>query len=471
MKKTLRLLALVCALVMGLALCACDTVENGETVGTELGKSPNASIGTADEDRDAIAIRIGEGDDYTVKKGDLIDAYNSQLQTYAQYGMPTPTDEAEINSLIDYAAEALAGTQIILYQAAEMGIELEKADQDAIDADLEDEINYYLDNFKAQAESEGAEDIDARAEEIFCEELQNAGLDLDVAGYRAYVREFYVQSALMTKVEEAVKATVTVSEDDAKAYYEELVEVQSGEYAEAVDKYLDDQESYEKFGGDPIVVVPEGFVRVRTITVSPAEELDASYTTLKSEMTALEAEFGKLSLQDAKAGAARLAEIKTEYAAKRTEADAAYEAYISGARGKAELALTALKEGNAFTDVLEMFGEDDVYTTYPSFVSTGLLMQKGVASSTWPQALVDAVAALKPGEYSGIIQVDDMFYIVELVGDELAGTVAYEDVEEDIRAAAAALAAEDAWAAQQQAWRDDKSTVHFYEDVYRGIGK
>ena len=422
-------------------------------------------------DRDAIAIRIGDGDKYVVTLGEVLDAYNSQLQGFAQYGLEPPTEETEINSIVDYGAESLANAQIILYHAEQMGIALEQADEDEIDANLEDEMNYYLDNFRQQAQSEGAEDVDARAEEIFCTELQNAGLDLDVAGYRDYVRGFYVKDALISKVEAAVKEAVELTDEDAKAYYDNLIEVQTAEYAEAPEKYLDDEESYEKFGGDPIVVVPEGYLRVRTITISPEEAIDERYTTLRNDMSALEAEYGKLSLESASLNAARLAEIKTEYDAKKTEADALFETHIESARKKAELAVAALSENNDFGDVLEMFGEDDLYKTYPSFAITGLLMQKGIASSTWPQAVVDAVDALKPGEHSGIIRIDDMFYIVELVGEEPAGIVPYEDIEEDVRAVATVDAANEAWNAQQQAWRDDTSIVHFYEDVYRVIGK
>ena len=50
-------------------------------------------------------------------------------------------------------------------------------------------------------------------------------------------------------------------------------------------------------GGDPLLYTPEGYVRVRSIAVSPAGELSADYTTLTSELTDIEAQYGAAALK------------------------------------------------------------------------------------------------------------------------------------------------------------------------------
>ena len=85
--------------------------------------------------------------------------------------------------------------------------------------------------------------------------------------------------------------------------------------------------------------------------------------------------------------------------------------------------------------------------------------------------LVEAALALENGEYSGIIQLDDMFYIIMTVGDEPNGTTPLADVYDEIKAMAANEAAEALWTARQEAWYNDTALVTYNETVYRDIGK
>ncbi len=467
MKRTMmKFLACLLVLAMALPTAACKLNNDA----TAPDSAAPADTDAADHSADEIAVTVGDGK-YTITRGEVEGMYANMLTQYSYFGMPAPTADADIESMQDSVVQMLASDKVLLYQADLMGVTLDKEAQDGVYADVEDELAGITAEFKAQAQSEGAADVDARTTEIFNEQLKAAGLDMDADGYRDYLFNIVEQEAIRTALENKIKSDVTATEAEASAYYDDLLATQKETYGANPEYYLDDQESYEKFGGDPILVTPEGYIRVRSITIAPTEEIGEEYATLSSEMSTLEAEFGKLTLTNAAANAKRIAEIKTEYAEKKAKADELREAYLSGAREKADAAYQALTEGKAFDEVIKEYAQDEVYTTYPSFLNTGLLMQKGVASSTWTQALVDAVDKLEKGAYTNVINVDDSFYILQLVGDEPAGETPYSDVEEEMQRRAAEAAAETLWQDTQAGWLDDPTVVTYHEDVYRSVGK
>ena len=458
--KAKKLLALLAALAMLVSMAACQLQEPAD-----------ADADQEEIPRDAIAATIG--DTYNITRGEVEDEYNYLVDEYAAYGQPAPTAEADIESMQDMAMDNLVSRCIFLYQADQMGIELTKEETDGVDADVEDMMAYYNEMFRAQAEAEGAEeaDLDARTEEIFNEQLAQANYDMNMSEYREFLHRELTKQARITALENKVKASVSVTEEEARAYYDDLLATQKESYEANPELYLEDQEAYEKFGETAVVVVPEGYVRIKTITISPQEELSADYDTLATQLEELEAEYGKLRLNQTAENAARISEIEKEYAEKSLMADEIYEAYISDARTKAETAYAELEAGKSFDEVLAAYGEDDLYTTYPIFATEGILMQKGVESTMYDQALVDAVAELQNGEYTELINVDDMYFIVQLIGDEEPGERAYADVQEEMERLAQEEKAEEYWTEQQSLWNNDDSLVTYYEDQYRSIGK
>ncbi|MEN6636687.1 MAG: hypothetical protein ABFC56_12600, partial [Clostridiaceae bacterium] len=105
------------------------------------------------------------------------------------------------------------------------------------------------------------------------------------------------------------------------------------------------------------------------------------------------------------------------------------------------------------------------------FVDTGLLMYIGGEDTTWNAELVKAVGLLKDGEHTAVIKVDDVFYILQLVGTESAGELSLTDSHDAVKAAAIAKSADAAWNTQLETWQNDKKIVTYFEDIYRAIGK
>lgn len=474
-------LAVLLAAVLMLSVMGCSLKDDGSATVTDSDADTSA-------DSDAIAVKVG--DDYTITKGEIEDQYDYMVQMYSYYGMSTPTEDADIESLQDSIISTLVSDKIQLYEAELLGVVLTDEEVADAEAQAEEEMQYYMESFQSQAEEEGAEDVESRTLEIFQEQLDAAEMDMDVEGFRAYLVEQYTNEALKAALKEEVTKDVTATDEEIQDYYAENLASQEEDYTATPANYLTDAEAYQMDGSDPVLYAPEGYVRVRSISISPADEISDDYTTLQSDLEALAAQYGEAALE---ALAAKYAEagadpastqlnitaseidggeaLVSEYVQKKAEADALYEEYIQDARAKAEEAYAALESGTSFTDVLTQYGEDDMYVSYPSFVETGLLMYTAGDDGTWDSQLVSAIGLLKDGQYSAIIQIGDVFYILQLVGDEPSGATPLTDVYDAIQAVVAQDNAEEVWNEALEAWENDTTITTYYEDVYRDIGK
>ena len=233
--------ALFLALAMILSLGACQL------------KGQEAEPASAGElSADTVAVKIG--DKYTVTRGDIQEQYDYLLSMYTSYGMSAPTADADIETMQDNVVSGLVGQKILLHEADLMNITLSEDEKNGVDADVEDQMNDYMDMFRSSAQSEGATDVEARAKEIFNQTLTSEGFDMDMDQFKEYIRGTLTETAITNKVEAQVKSTVSVTAADGKAYFDDLLATQKETYAATPENYLDDEEYYEKFGGDPILV-------------------------------------------------------------------------------------------------------------------------------------------------------------------------------------------------------------------------
>ena len=465
-----RIPAALLVLALAVSMTACSKKKKAEPEPEPTPEETAVAISP-----DAVAARVGDSDTYVVTREDVQEGYDMMVYQYTYFGMAAPTADADVESLQDMVMDTLVSEQILLYQAEQMGVELTQEEKDKVEADTEEEINALFEQFKEQAVSEGAEDPDARAVEIFNEQLVQAQLDMDMEGYRDYVHSYLEKEARKTALENRVGSSVTVSDEEAKAEYDALLESQQGLYGEDGESdYIYDEESYERYGGDPILIVPEGYIRVKTITISPdaEKELPEEYQAYQTELDSLTMEYGSLSMEDATKNAARLKEIREAYTERKAEADAMFEAYTAEAKAKAEEAQQKLEEGMTFEEALLTYGEDSMYTDFPVFVETGILMLKDpdAEKQEYPD-IARAVAELGEGERTGIIQVGELFYIVQYVGEEPAGVKEFDAVKEKIADAVREEKAGTAWTEQENKWVNDKSLVTYYEENYRDIGE
>ena len=472
---------LAIALMLSFAGCAKGT---DNTASSSDATASDAAY--TDDELAQIAVKVG--DEYTITKGDILDEYDYMVQMYTYYGMSAPTTDEDIEAMQDSVIASLVSDKIQLYQTKQMGITLTDEQQADAEAQTEEQIQYYLDSFRDQATSEGATDVEARALEIFQEQLDASNMDMDMDGFRAYVLENLENTALKDALKAKVTEGVTATDEEVQTYFDTLLSTQTETYTTTPADYLSAAEDFQMNGGDPMLFTPEGYVRVRSITISPEGDVSADYTTLKTDMDTIASQYGvaaldalaaKYSASGADTSSATIATseidggaaLVSDYLTKKAAADALYEEYIKDARTKANEAYAALQSGTSFADAMTQYGEDTMYTQYPSFVDSGLLMYIGGEDTVWDSKLVDAVKLLKDGETTGIIQIDDMFYILQLVGPEAAGTKTLADVLDTVKAQVIATAADKLWNETLEKWSNDTTLATYYEDVYRDIGK
>lgn len=477
-----KALSALIAVALTLSFAACGKGANNASASNA---SPSDA---ADPSRDEIAVKIG--DDYTITKGEIEDQYGYMVSMYQQYGMSAPTAEADIETMQDDVISSLVTEKLKLYQADQLGITLSDEQKATVEAQVDEQMKSYTDMFREQATDEGAADVEARTMEIFQEQIDAAGMELDIDGFRDFMVKGYTEEALKEALKAEITKDVTATDEEIQAYFDQLLASQKESYTAAPADYGQAAEDFQMNGGDPMLYTPEGYVRVRSIAISPATELPAEYTTLQDEMTAIESQYGAAALKaladmyaakgadasdtsvnvttdDIEGGAA----LVSDYVTKKAAADAMYEEYIKAAREKADEAFASLEAGTSFVDVLNKYGEDTIYTEYPAFVDTGLLMYVGGEDTLWDAELVKAVGLLKDGEHSAIIQVDDVFYILQLVGSEASGEKSLTDSYDAIKAAVVAVNGDTLWNTQLETWQNDTKIVKYFEDVYRGIGK
>ncbi len=483
-----KALSALIALALTLSFAACGKGATNASNSNATSSNATSSNAAADPERDAVAVKVG--DKYTITKGEIADQYEYMVSMYSAYGMSAPSTDEDIAAMQDNVVASLVTEKIKLYEADQLGITLTDEQKAEVEKQVDEQMKTYTDNFREQAKQEGAADVEARALEIFQEQIKAAGMDLDVDGFRSFISERYTEEAIKTALKAEITKGVTATDEEIQTYYDDLLKSQKETYTTTPADFGYAAEDFQMNGGDPMLYTPEGYARVRSISISPAGEVSADYTALKDELTAIETKYGtaaltaladKYAAKNAAATDTSInittgeieggAEMVNDYITKKAAADALFEEYIKDAREKANEALASLEAGTSFEDVLKKYGEDTMYTQYPSFVDTGLLMYVGGADTTWNEELVKAVGLLKNGEHTGVILVDNVFYILQLVGSEPAGEKSLTDAHDAIKAAVVTKNSDALWGTQLETWQNDTKIVKYFEDVYRSIGK
>ncbi len=478
-----KALSALIAVALTLSFAACSKGADNASA-----SNATASDAATAADRETVAVKIG--DTYTVTKGEVTDQYDYMVSMYSAYGMSAPSADEDIEAMQDGVISSLVAEQLKLYEAEKLGIVLSDEQKAEVEKQVEEQMTSYTDSFREQAKTEGAADVEARTMEIFQEQIDAAGMELDVDGFRSFMLDGYTEEALKEALKAEITKDVTATDEEIQTYYDDLLATQKETYTATPADFGASAEDFQMNGGDPLLYTPEGYVRVRSISITPTTEISADYTTLQDELTALEAQYGaaalaaladKYTAQGAQSTDTSInvttadieggADLVSDYVTKKAAADALYEEYIKDAREKANEALASLEAGTSFEDVLEKYNEDTLYTQFPVFVDTGLLMYVGGEDTTWNEELVKAVGLLKDGEHTAVILVDDVFYILQLVGTEAAGERSLTDSYDAVKAAVLTKNSDTLWNTQLDTWIADKDIVTYYEDVYRSIGK
>lgn len=485
MKHTLRIFALITALLLALPTIGClvkkdssessDPVPTGEVAAPD-GLHPEETAPETDEpvpepaefDADAIAIELG---DIRITAGEVQDTFDQYVSMFAYgYGL----DEETIGQFMGMTEESLIEFYMPQWKAQQVGITLSAEDEARIkkeaDASTEEERNAILIMF-AEAYAGLEEEIEDASEltdnqlvvtlDAIHEELAEMfGEDYTFDDYLEMRRKSYADELRSDRyselLREYVSASVLSDTEEIDAQYEAALATQKANFDEDPAFYLACQNGDNAEDDFSVCLyVPAESARLQVIRVR-AEESDDRIAETKDRMQALEAEYGALALNGE--NEARQAEIEAEYAG-LAEQLATMEADLSNAaKDRIDAAYAELSGGKSFEDAMNAYNEpDEDGSSLLTFV-----ILTGEADPDYPE-LTEAVASLAPGAYSEPIKIDDAYYIVQLVERIPAGVIDRASIEESFREMLLKTAtADDAWQEQLDAWYTEATEAAVY---------
>ncbi len=376
------------------ALCACTR--------------PAADV----KEESPVAVQLG---DRTITLADVQAKYDSTLSMYTSYGYPEPNTSRAVEKLQDEVVKELLNRLMLLHQADLAGIGTLTDEQASIVRQTTDEqMEALIDIYIQRAKTAGTSATRKAAIRTLEQTMADAGMGMSWDEYGQYLYDELYKDRVISNLQALVTRDVAVTEAEIAAYYDETLAAQQTAFDASASDCVDALVYFAKFGGKPVLYVPEGLVFVRILTVEGV--------SMKAQRT-----------------------IEQAYA--------------------------ELQNGASFASVLLSYGEDDDYTKYPSFVSDGVPFLPEGTDDAFDTRIYDAVKTLAAGAYSEPLILDEQCVIVNVAGSIPSGARTLEQAADAVSAAVLADKKETVWNEQKTAWCSDFSEAVYYEDVYRGVGK
>lgn len=457
MSRRLAVLVLAAALAI-VALAGCSLDEDA----------------TAKKNMGIVLAKVG---DEQITYGDIDETYRMYVEAYKGYGYDIESDASVSNSLKVDIFNNLLQSKVLMYQAKAQGLEELTAEQQAeLDQRIASEQDAMMEYYRSQAEEEAASDatldVEARIQELIQEEAAYYYPDEDYTAqeYLDTVAEDIRLNYFTELLQAKVNATVAVTDEDVRAWYDEYTGVLQEEYGEDPTLFPSDYEEYLLAAGMPVVYQPEGYSRVLHIFIAPEDAAPAELTTKQGDLAAMKEEAGELYLGQQTEGvdnSVRLAELEVEYAALLVEVNELEESVYADALASIQEAHGKLVAGADFRTVMAEYTQDDYFLGEPSYAATGMPIYDD--TDVWSQEILDEFAQLAPGQHSGYFKDDDGFHILFYEDDMAAGAVAYDQIKEAIHAYLLNENQQAEWQACIEEWAADKS-VTIYSDRFSGLG-
>lgn len=427
MKLTKRVVALLLCAALALTVLGCSLKDD-----------PNQAVATVN------GAKITKSDfDATVEQ------YSS---FYAQFGMDPSTDPSVLNDVMHSALDTLIEEQVLSQKAKELGfdkvtLEEAKASKSPYAVQLEE----YKETFREQAKTEGAADVEKRADELFWAAIQGQGMT------QKEIEDALIEDYKRYKLEQSVKEKITVTDEEVKAWYDTNV-------AKQTEDLKTNDTAYEQYDEtNPALVIPEGYVSVKQIFLKPAD--DATVSAKIEEFTAtiedLATQMAELLKEGKDKNSVEFVELETKMAAARADSAKVRDAWLAPAKAKADEASAKALAGEDFDKLVEQYNEDPGMKTEP-MKSKGYAVGKQTTKFVEPFKTA-ALALTNIGDVSPVVASDMGYHILKLVEKLTPGTVAFEQVKDICKAKALEEKQNDAYAAQVKDWVS-KAKVVPYED-------
>ena len=389
--------------------------------------------------------------------------YNQYYQQY--FGISMPMDEETIAGYGEEALEQMIQSTVVVEKMEELGFEPlpeEEAAEVEEYADSMIEMYKLLLRYQNYPDLETVEEeaerlaIEATASEATASEpaapvatVTDAELDamlneeLEAMGYtREYIVESQTASVQNDKLYAYATESVTVTDEQVKAEFDELAAQQKENYDATPATYASAVNS-----GIDTYYIPEGYRGVKNLLIMPTQDAQDEIAALEDELATAQALLndGNSQLEEIKAedlsayDEAAVAEINEQIAALEaqvTEAQAtidekqaqiteATEAAFAEILPSAQDVLAKAQAGEDFDALIETYGEDTGMTSEPA-KTQGYLICDGLNLYV-PEFQAAAMALENVGDISDLVKTEYGYHILQYAGDIAAGTVEYTD--------------------------------------------
>lgn len=455
MNKWLKLMALLTALLM---LAGCNLIATDPVL-----------------DAQQVVAKVG---DTEITKGEWLEQtenvlYNNQLMYYYYYGMSYDvTDSQAIADARSTAIDNMITYEVLTQKAAEEGLDvLSEEEQAQVEESVQSDWDSYLDSYTtlyfSDSEMEGEE-----LESAVIARMEQDGITQEA------LREMYTDEIVDDHLYQFAIQDVEVTDDEVQMEYDGLVLDQQGTLDTTPTLY----QSYVSNGTD-IYYVPEGYRGIKQILIALDDEQASEISELQSTLTANETALEDLrtqldELQNPEEGEettatpgeieastaqieSQIAQLEEENATAQTQLDELQTQAYAQIEATASEALEKAQAGEDFDELIATYGEDDGMTQEP-YASQGYPVCEGLTA--YVTEFQDAAMALeKVGDISGLVKTSYGYHILQYAQDIPSGPVAYETVEEDLRAqmlsekqSAAYTAKVDEWVAEADVERNER---------------
>ena len=432
---------------------------------------------STEEDMAQIAVAYDGGE---ITKGEFVARYADSVALFeSTYG----TTEGYESQILNYALYNVMTDRIVPMKAEELGLaELSEEDTAKLNAAVQERIDAAIETYKAELLTE--------EEKALSEEEQNQ-IVIDALAAEGVTEEFLFNqertTLLADRLINVVAEDVTVSDEDAKAFYDEQIETDRQYYADAWYYAM-----MKQFGGTTPLYAPEGVRTVRHILLKQDEATMTEYasaaaalSTANGKIATVESNIADLNEKLAAAENGETAEdaepidveaVKAELAAKEAElaelnasladlqaaADAAAQAVIASVQPKLDEINARIANGEDFNALIEEYNEDPGMTDADGNPVSYYVCEDAYHLVT---EFVDAAMAIEEiGGVSAPTVSNSGVHIIYYESDVPAGDAALEDVMEYITGAMKEEKVNEAYAAKIEEWMLDYNFT-VYTDV------
>ncbi len=224
-------------------------------------------------------------------RSDYVPVFSANYQYYSQQGVDF-TNAENLSMLQELVFDLLVDSAVIEQQAALNGVQITAEEEAAFQQQAEEAYALQLAMNKAKATTQGAADVDKRAQELLDEDLSSQGYTTE--SFKAQISSEARRNLLYEKLFAVITANISLTEADAQKAFDAEVQRQKAAYTANPAQFEAAQTAYESQSGPMPYFVPQGFVRVKHILVADEATSNSLYERLQKgeDFDALMAEYG-----------------------------------------------------------------------------------------------------------------------------------------------------------------------------------